>query len=211
MITCPQCGTQNLPGMAYCEHCGAALTQDQAATQRAEDPVTAAAGAQAQALFERVSGEEEHAPPEEPAPLEEVVPPAGEDAPPPQAEEKHDERPETQVPVVPSTVPGLTLRFPNGSSCAVTAEITNIGRSDVAQGWHPELDLIPFGGGAPDLGVSRHQARIQHENGTYTLLDVGSTNGTFVNGKALAYNTPVELHDGDTLAFGAFTVSVSMQ
>ena len=83
-----------------------------------------------------------------------------------------------------------------------------MGRSDVAQGWHPELDVIPFGGGAPDLGVSRHQAMIQQHGGGFSIVDVGSTNGTFVNGKPLEYNAPVELHDGDTLAFGAFNTKV---
>jgi pSer/pThr/pTyr-binding forkhead associated (FHA) protein len=210
MITCPQCGTQNLPGMAYCEHCGAALTQEQAPVQAPVDPVVAAAGAQAQALYESVIAEE--APPVEAAAEKEAPAPEEAAAPaqPEEQEQQPEETPQPETPAPTTGVPTLTLRFPNGSSYPVTAEITNIGRSDVAQGWHPELDLIPFGGGAPDLGVSRHQARIQRENGTYSIIDVGSTNGTFVNGKALAYNTPVELHDGDALAFGAFTVSVSI-
>ena len=89
--------------------------------------------------------------------------------------------------------------------------MTNIGRSDVAQNWRPELDVIPFGGGAPDMGVSRHQATIHRDGSTYSILDVGSTNGTFVNGRALEYNKPVELHDGDAVAFGAFTTTISMQ
>jgi pSer/pThr/pTyr-binding forkhead associated (FHA) protein len=101
--------------------------------------------------------------------------------------------------------------FPDGSQFTVTSDVTNIGRSDVAQNWHPELDLIPFGGGAPDLGVSRHQAVIQRQDAGYLLVDVGSTNGTFVNGKALEYNKPVELHDGDTVAFGAFNTKVSFR
>ncbi|MGH2389034.1 MAG: zinc-ribbon domain-containing protein, partial [Chloroflexota bacterium] len=54
MISCPQCGTQNLPGMAYCEHCGSPLetpeTQTAAAPTATEaDPGAAEAIAQAQA------------------------------------------------------------------------------------------------------------------------------------------------------------------
>jgi pSer/pThr/pTyr-binding forkhead associated (FHA) protein len=59
--------------------------------------------------------------------------------------------------------------------------------------------------------VSRHQAVIQRNGGTFTVLDVGSTNGTFVNGRMLDYNKPVELHDGDTIAFGVFNGTVSIR
>ena len=93
----------------------------------------------------------------------------------------------------------------------MTSELTNVGRSDVAQNWHPELDLIPFGGGAPDFGVSRHQALIQRDGQIFTMVDVGSTNGTFVNGKALEYNKPVPLQDGDAIAFGAFNAKLSIR
>src|SRR5207302_8466868 len=54
--------------------------------------------------------------------------------------------------------PVLTITFGDDSHFAVEHDVTNVGRADVAQNWHPELDVIPFGGGAPDLGVSRHQA-----------------------------------------------------
>ena len=32
MITCPQCGAQNLPGLAYCETCGTPLPQQPASS-----------------------------------------------------------------------------------------------------------------------------------------------------------------------------------
>jgi pSer/pThr/pTyr-binding forkhead associated (FHA) protein len=87
----------------------------------------------------------------------------------------------------------------------------NVGRTDVAQSWHPELDVIPYGGGAPDLGVSRHQARIVHQDGSFAVIDMGSTNGTYVNGRVASYNQPVPLHDGDTLSFGALNTQVSIK
>jgi pSer/pThr/pTyr-binding forkhead associated (FHA) protein len=108
-------------------------------------------------------------------------------------------------------VPVLTFVFQDGASYAVDHDVTNIGRSDIAQKWHPELDLIPYGGGSPDLGVSRHHALIQRDGASFSLVDVGSTNGTFVNGKPLEYNKPVDLHDGDTVAFGAFNTRITLR
>jgi hypothetical protein len=222
MTTCPQCGTQNLPGMAYCEHCGAPLAQEQAPEGAQLDPVASAASAQAQAILDSLNAAQEAAPasaqaPEEQQPAE----PADAAAPPVAAEAAPEAAPEAEAAPIgaptdtPSPADGgsatLTLGFPNGATFTVATEVTNVGRSDVAQGWHPELDVIPYGGGSPDLGVSRHQARIQAENGGFVMVDVGSTNGTFVNGKALAYNTPVGLQDGDAIAFGAFNVSVSIK
>jgi len=90
----------------------------------------------------------------------------------------------------------------------VNQDVTNVGRADVAQNWHPELDVIPFGGGDPNFGVSRHQAVIRRDGNSFSVLDVGSTNGTYVNGRILEYNKSVELHDGDTVAFGAFNAKV---
>ena len=105
----------------------------------------------------------------------------------------------------------MTIIFSDGGSYTVNDDVTNVGRSDVAQNWHPELDVIPYGGGAPDLGVSRHQALIQRHGQVYSVIDVGSTNGTFVNGRVLEYNKPMELHDGDSIAFGAFNAKVSIR
>lgn len=51
----------------------------------------------------------------------------------------------------------------------------------------------------PDPGLSRHHAEISPENGQYILTDLGSTNGTFVNGKRVAEKT---LKDGDKIGIG---------
>jgi len=104
----------------------------------------------------------------------------------------------------------LTLTFPSGQTFAMQGDETNVGRADAAQNWRPELDVIPYGGGAPDLGVSRHHARVlRHDNG-FAVTDMGSTNGTYVNGRAAPYNQPVPLNNGDTLSFGALNTQVSI-
>ena len=53
----------------------------------------------------------------------------------------------------------------------------------------------------PDDMVSRNHAMIQQlEGGEFYLIDMGSRNGSFVNGRRLT--APVALRDGDRLSFG---------
>jgi len=51
-----------------------------------------------------------------------------------------------------------------------------------------------------DAEVSRRHARISIQAGNYVIEDLGSTNGTFVNGQKLA--GPRVLRVGDTVMFG---------
>jgi len=51
-----------------------------------------------------------------------------------------------------------------------------------------------------DGEVSRHHARLSFQGGKYVVEDLGSTNGTFVNGQRVT--GPVVLKPGDVLSFG---------
>src|SRR4030067_769191 len=51
-----------------------------------------------------------------------------------------------------------------------------------------------------DAEVSRRHARLTFQGGKYVLEDLGSTNGTFVNGQRLA--GPVVLKPGDVVSLG---------
>ncbi len=51
-----------------------------------------------------------------------------------------------------------------------------------------------------DAEVSRRHARLTFQGGKYVIEDLGSTNGTFVNGQRLA--GPHVLKPGDVVAFG---------
>lgn len=53
-----------------------------------------------------------------------------------------------------------------------------------------------------DPYTSGSHAVITAENDTFSLTDVGSTNGTMVNGTRIDANVPQELKDGDELTFG---------
>jgi len=50
--------------------------------------------------------------------------------------------------------------------------------------------------------VSRFHAEIRKRSGTYMLVDLGSSNGTFVNGKRVEREV---LEDGDSISIGAFS------
>ncbi len=50
-----------------------------------------------------------------------------------------------------------------------------------------------------DETVSRQHARVRIENGTYVLFDLGSGNGTYLNGDKIQR---AELQDGDVVKIG---------
>ncbi len=50
--------------------------------------------------------------------------------------------------------------------------------------------------------ISRQHVRLNAEAKRVTLEDLGSANGTFVNGQKIGSTAPVTLHDGDTIAVG---------
>jgi pSer/pThr/pTyr-binding forkhead associated (FHA) protein len=52
-----------------------------------------------------------------------------------------------------------------------------------------------------DLDVSARHAAIVRRGETFVIQDLGSRNGTFVNGTRITGDTP--LHDGDVIGFGA--------
>ena len=51
-----------------------------------------------------------------------------------------------------------------------------------------------------DAEISRKHARLTFQGGKYVIEDLGSTNGTFVNGQRLS--GPFVLKSGDVVSFG---------
>lgn len=80
------------------------------------------------------------------------------------------------------------------------------GRSDVDSTINPDVDLSPFGG--LEKGVSRRHAAIEPSEDTLMLFDMGSSNGTFLNGQRLLPNQPRVLRDGDELRFGKLVAHI---
>jgi len=78
---------------------------------------------------------------------------------------------------------------------------TTVGRLDPVTGIHPDVDLTPVD---PKRSTSRRHARIRKDaDGGYSVIeDVGTMNGTFVNGVRLDTGRPFPIKPGDTLVFG---------
>ncbi len=69
-----------------------------------------------------------------------------------------------------------------------------------------EIDLNKYGAG--ELGVSRRHAQIHVQDSDLFIRDLGSTNGTRLNGALIPTNQLVRLRDGDELELGQFRTVV---
>jgi pSer/pThr/pTyr-binding forkhead associated (FHA) protein len=83
-----------------------------------------------------------------------------------------------------------------------------LGRVDPQQSIYPEVDLTEDH--ALQYGVSRQHACIFQRENAVEVSDLGSTNGTLLNGKRLAPYTPQPLSDGDQLQLGMLLIEVSL-
>ncbi len=70
----------------------------------------------------------------------------------------------------------------------------------------PLIDLTNYG--AVRLGVSRRHIQISFDNDAFTIVDMGSTNGTWVNQQRLAPGRAYELHSDDLIMLGQLIIQV---
>jgi hypothetical protein len=80
-----------------------------------------------------------------------------------------------------------SIVLPNGERFALTESIITIGR-------HPDSNLV-----LADPNVSRNHAEIRPQGEQFVVVDLGSTNGTRVNGVRVDSQV---LRDGDEVSFG---------
>ncbi len=108
-------------------------------------------------------------------------------------------------PVFSNPAPG----FSAGLSSALPSQLTGTGGAYFGQGFRlnpnaPELTVGREPGRdfllSAEVTVSRNHARLALENGRWVVYDLGSANGTFVNGARISAQ-PLAL--GDTVQFGA--------
>ena len=81
-----------------------------------------------------------------------------------------------------------------------------IGRRNEQSDFVPDIDLYPYAGYL--LGVSRRHARIYQQDNRLMIEDLGSSNGTFINGERIAPNNPVPLYDGVEVSLGKLHFTV---
>jgi signal transduction histidine kinase len=74
----------------------------------------------------------------------------------------------------------------------------------------PGFADICLAGNAEQLGVSRRHAMLRPTESKLYLIDLGSTNGTSINGHSIGVNMPYSLSNGDIVRLGRmeFTVSI---
>lgn len=169
---CQECGRESHPGEVICSSCGGALTD-------------------AELDLPEVEAFPISAPPH--ADTEEEG--ANEAA----ADRRMPVAPAAPQPQQPSAIQGPRLEVAVGSltgSYALNPQVTTIGRADPAAGYRPDVDL------SMDAAVSRRHAEIRRTASGYAISDLGSTNGTVVNGRPIPRHQEVPLADGDEIRLG---------
>lgn len=87
-----------------------------------------------------------------------------------------------------------TIEIQSGSNAGTSADVN----ADVVLGRSPSSTLC-----LPDNRASRAHALVRKEmDDSYTILDMNSGNGTYLNGKRMPPDTPLPIQDGDTVVIG---------
>ncbi len=176
MIRCQACGTENLDNSQYCDECGARLNNE--------------------AVNNNLQTQFSESPFYQPANVTSIGIPAF-------ADEKVQNSLEMREPTDNSSV-RATLIIERGTAVGAEFNLTTdesyIGRWDADNGIFPDVDLDTFD---TEAKVSRRHARISYSNGSYSIEDLGSTNGTYINrGRRLIPGNPQRLDDGDEIIVG---------
>jgi hypothetical protein len=222
MITCASCGTGNLEGAQFCDQCGASL-KTTASLVGQNGPNGGDSAAQAANVPQMVTPIPAYVPPG-------TVSAASSDEGPPTG---HTPVNVTSLggllPSEPGAPPAVALETMLAVSSANMAQDEEtaknvhakliiergtgvgaeyslstaeayIGRWDADNGIFPDVDLDAHD---PEAKVSRRHARITLKEGNYSLEDLGSTNGTFINrGRRLLPGNPHILKDNDEIIVG---------
>lgn len=135
--------------------------------------------------------------PPQPAPAPAAPPPPPPPPPPPAGAESRLQNTSFGMPATPrpGTVPAAPLAnflvksgALKGQRLLVKTPIANVGRADYN-------DLV-----IPDESVSTSHAKLQRREGVWVLVDLDSTNGTFVDGERIKADTPIA--PGTMVRFG---------
>jgi hypothetical protein len=97
------------------------------------------------------------------------------------------------------TVIGATQQVPYVKMMSSHGDVREMLRLEVGDTWaagrDPSCQII-----IPDQRVSRRQFEIRKLNGIFTAIDLGSVNGTFLNGTPISSTDPQALKSGDALS-----------
>jgi len=112
-----------------------------------------------------------------------------------------------------SATPPIPLRLKIASTDreleAPSRTEVSVGRLDAEHDVFPDLDLGPNVKLAD--GISRRHCKIHRRGSIYLIEDVGSANGTFVNGQRLTSHLLHMIKDGDEIQLGRIKFDVIIQ
>jgi hypothetical protein len=188
MQRCPNCGHRNRPGVLICENCGTNLVTGKTSVAGTRDLLREQEGSDTTA-----SGT---GPLRGTAPLVDTSEMKAV-----QAAGSHvfEDNMVLRIEIEGGTTPILV--YPK-------QEII-FGRRDPTSGGMPDVDLTPYAGYR--MGVSRRHAAIRLQDKRLDVSDLGSSNGTFLNGTRLSAHRPYQLRDGDEVRLGQMVMRVFFQ
>lgn len=122
----------------------------------------------------------------------------------------------TAVASPPSAAPPLDVRPPPARSVGLRLVVLEPGGSGLRAGQSFDIAEAAILGRAqradvvlPDAAVSSEHARVQRAGRGWVVTDLGSTNGTRLNGAAVPSNGQVAITAGDVLAVGPIHLQVA--
>lgn len=178
MILCPNCHHQEIPGALFCSECGAQLVTVEAPTTQHIKRTPS----------DMLSGQPSGQPATtatRPAPSGGLVHPNGGSA---------------------DAVVSLHV-IENGQILNLVGQTDfTLGRVADGQPILPDVDLSPYEAYAQ--GVSRLHAALKVSNQRVVITDLGSSNGTRVNGQKIVPHVDYPLNHGDVIALGKFTIQI---
>lgn len=84
-----------------------------------------------------------------------------------------------------------------------------LGRLSEGQPIMPDIDLTPYQAYAS--GVSRLHAVVKRDSNRVMVMDLGSSNGTYLNGRRLNPHMEESLNHGDIVALGKLKIQVLLR
>ncbi|HXF86619.1 MAG TPA: FHA domain-containing protein [Anaerolineales bacterium] len=84
-----------------------------------------------------------------------------------------------------------------------------LGRLSEGQPIMPDIDLTPYQAYAS--GVSRLHAVIKRDGGRVFIMDLGSSNGTYLNGRRINPHVEEDLKHGDVVALGKLKIQILLR
>jgi serine/threonine protein kinase len=94
----------------------------------------------------------------------------------------------------------------NAVSDAGVSQVFPLTKDDMVIGRNPASDIV-----LSSEKVSRTHARVtRRPDGTYTITDLGSANGTWLNNERLAPNVPTNWTPGQTIRVGDFQITLQL-